>query len=52
MAENISMAQPSLFFPYFGLTFNERIYEYGDKVKLQQPVETYYQKKTILGKIA
>lgn len=30
MADFIFMAQPSLFFPYFD--FNERIYEYGDKV--------------------
>ena len=34
MAETIFMAQPSLFLPSFWLYFNERIYEYGDKVKL------------------
>ena len=28
------LAQLSLFFPYFDFTFNERIYEYEDKVKL------------------
>lgn len=30
------------------LVFNERIYEYGDKVKVQQPVEPYHQKKSYL----
>ena len=34
------MVQPSRFFPYIDF-FNERIYEYGDKVKVQQPAEPY-----------
>lgn len=37
MSETIFRAQPSLFFPYFDF-FNERIYEYGDKVKLRSIV--------------
>jgi len=48
MAESIWSVTAISFLPSFWLYFNERIYEYGDKVKVQQPVEPYHQKKSYL----
>ena len=41
-----------LFFSLILTLLYERIYEYGDKVKLRQPVKPYHQKKTIFGRIS